>query len=272
MPDAQLHALDAATALTPTARDTYQGQTDARYAHRVGPFGGITAATMLKAVMVHPDRQGEPIALTVNYAQPIADEPFVVEALAVRTNRSTQHWNVTMRQGGTVVTTASAVLAVRRDTWTSTEVQFPAAVPVSALQRVASPEAPVWFANYDVRIAQGLPLDTSRPVAEQDSITTLWVRDEPPRPLDFVSLASICDVFVPRIMVRRPVRVPAGTVSLTTYFHADSAKLADCGTAHLLGSAQASHFGMGYHDQTAQVWSPDRVLLATTHQIVYFKE
>jgi len=29
---------------------------------------------------------------------------------------------------------------------------------------------------------------------------------------------------------------------------------------------------MGYHDQTAQVWSAERVLLATTHQIVYFKE
>jgi len=272
MPGTHLHALDAATALTPLARDSYQGQTDPRYAHRIGPFGGITAATMLQSVMVHPDRQGEPIALTVNFAQPISDEPFVIEAVATRTNRSTQHWTLAMRQSGTVVTTASAVLALRRDTWSSTEAEFPSVSPVSALKRLASPEAPTWFANYDVRVAQGMPLDDSRPLADKDSITTLWVRDEPPRPLDFVSLASMCDVFVPRIMVRRPVRVPAGTVSLTTYFHADSAKLAACGTQHLLGTARASHFGMGYHDQTAQVWSAERVLLATTHQIVYFKE
>ncbi len=272
MTGTHVHPLDAATTLTPTARDSYLGKTDPRYAHRIGPFGGITAATLLKAVLAHPDRQGDPIALTVNYAQPISEEPFVIEAVAVRTNRSTQHWSVVMTQGDTVVTTASAVLALRRDTWTSTEAVFPAVSPPSSLPRLGGPEAPTWFANYDVRIAQGMPLDTSRPLAEKDSITTLWVRDEPERPLDFVSLASICDVFVPRVMVRRPVRVPAGTVSLTTYFHADSAGLSACGTAHLLGTAHASHFGMGYHDQTAQVWSPDRVLLATTHQVVYFKE
>jgi acyl-CoA thioesterase len=272
MTAASVHPLDAATALTPGAPNTYHGQTDPRYAHRIGPFGGITAATLLQAVLVHPQRLGDPIALTVNYAQPIAEEPFVIEAVAVRTNRSTQHWSVVMTQGDMVVTTASAVLALRRETWSSTETLCPDVPPPSALPRLAGAEAPIWLANYDVRIAHGMPLDTSRPLAEQDSITRLWVRDEPERPLDFVSLASICDVFVPRIMVRRPVRVPAGTVSLTTYFHAESAQLAACGAVHLLGSASASHFGMGFHDQSAQVWSPDRVLLATTHQMVYFKE
>ena len=272
MTDTHLHALDEATALTTTAPGVYHGKTDPRYAHRIGPFGGITAATLLNAVMMHLDRQGEPLALTVNYAQPISDEPFVIEAVPMRTNRSTQHWNVVLRQGDTVAATSSVVTAVRRDTWTNTEAVFPQATPVSSLRRVASPEAPTWFANYDVRIAHGFPLDTRQPLDEKDSITKLWVRDEPPRPLDFVSLAAICDVFVPRIMVRRPVRVPAGTVSLTTYFHANAARLAACGTEHLLGTAQASHFGLGYHDQSAQVWSPQRVLLATAHQVVYFKE
>ena len=267
-----LHPLDEASALEVVAPGVYHGKTDPRYAHRIGPFGGITAATLLRSVLSHPDRLGEPIALTVNYAQPISDEPFVIQALPVRTNRSTQHWTVTLTQGETVAATATAVLALRRETWTSTEAVCPNLPHVSTLQRLASPDAPTWFANYDVRIAQGMPLDLSRPESEKNSITTLWVRDEPPRPLDFVSLASICDVFVPRIMVRRPVRVPAGTVTLTTYFHADAARLAACGTQHVVGAAQASHFGLGYHDQTAQLWSPNRVLLATTHQMVYFKE
>ena len=48
---------------------------------------------------------------------------------------------------------ASVVTVVRRDTWTNTEAVFPQAAPVSSLRRVASPEAPTWFANYDVRIA-----------------------------------------------------------------------------------------------------------------------
>ena len=72
--------------------------------------------------------------------------------------------------------------------------------------------------------------------------------------------------------MRRPVRVPAGTVSLTTYFHADTAMLAEQGDRPVLGVARASHFGLGYHDQSAEIWSDAGRLLATSHQVVYFKE
>ena len=33
-----------------------------------GPFGGITAAALIRAIETHPDRIGEPLALTVNFA------------------------------------------------------------------------------------------------------------------------------------------------------------------------------------------------------------
>ena len=81
------------------------------------------------------------------------------------------------------------------------------------------------------------------------------MRDEPPRPLDFASLASLCDSFFPRIFVRRREIVPIGTVSLTTYFHADAATLAAQGERHVLGSARALNFRYGYFDQSAEVWS-----------------
>ena len=38
-----------------------------------------------------------------------------------------------------------------------------------------------------------------------------------------------------------------------------------------LATAHANRFTRGYFDQSAQVWSRDGVLPATTHQIVYFK-
>ena len=49
-----------------------------------------------------------------------------------------------------------------------------------------------------------------------------WLRDDPPRPLDFASLTAMADVFFPRVWLRRATRVPVGTVSMTVYFHADS--------------------------------------------------
>ncbi|NTV86164.1 MAG: thioesterase family protein, partial [Burkholderiaceae bacterium] len=40
----------------------------------------------------------------------------------------------------------------------------------------------------------------------------------------------------------------------------------------LLGQARAQSFFNGFFDQSAELWNEAGVLLATTHQIVYFKE
>ena len=54
-----------------------------------------------------------PIALTVNFAAPIADGNIDVVVRLVRTNRSTQHWLVEASQNGVVVALATAVFAER---------------------------------------------------------------------------------------------------------------------------------------------------------------
>ena len=95
----------------------FEGRPHPAYANMVGPFGGVTAAQALAAVLAHPERLGEPVALTVNFAAALADAPFRVEARPARTNRSTQHWTVTMTQTGAdgvdaVMLTASAVTAL----------------------------------------------------------------------------------------------------------------------------------------------------------------
>ena len=268
-----LHPLDRATRLTPTVDGALAGATDAAYANMVGPFGGLTAAVMLNAALTHPQRLGDPIALTVNFAGPVADGPFRIEAAPARTNRSTQHWTITQSQDGAVTTTASAVFATRRETWSATEATMPQVPAADTLPRFDDPRFPPWTRQYAMRFARGgRPADPGAPAHERDSVCVVWTRDDPPRPLDFLSLASICDTFFPRIAIRRPVRTPAGTVSLTTHFHADAAQLAAYGTRPVLGVARASRFGLGYHDQSAEIWGEDGALLATSHQIVYFKE
>jgi hypothetical protein len=97
------------------------------------------------------------------------------------------------------------------------------------------------------------------------------VRDNPPRPLDFASLTALSDVFFTRIWRRRASRVPVGTVSMTVYYHADTAHLAATGTGYLLAQAQAQAFRKGYFDQTAQLWNEAGELVVATHQVVYYK-
>jgi len=97
------------------------------------------------------------------------------------------------------------------------------------------------------------------------------VRDGPPRPLAFACWAGRCDSFFPRIFTKRRSLTPIGTVSMTTYFHADAALLRDQGERHVLGIAKALSFRQGYYDQTGEIWSEDGQLLASTHQVVYFR-
>jgi len=265
------HPFDAAIALAAQPDGSFLGHTHPAYGNMVGPFGGVTAAQALNAVLLHPQRKGEPVAFTVNYAAPVADGPFTIHARAARTNRSTQHWLIEMLQDTQTVLTATAFTALRRPTWSAAEHTIPPVPPPESLPAKPRVPRPAWVDRYEMRFVQGgLPAnwdDSERPTSR----TLVWVRDDPPRALDFASLTALADVFFPRIWRRRASRVPVGTVSMTVYFHADAAHLAACGSAYLLGQAQAQAFRNSYFDQSAQLWNEAGELIVTTHQVVYYK-
>jgi acyl-CoA thioesterase len=271
-----MHPLDTATSLEVLDDGSFRGRTDPAYANMVGPFGGVTAACLLQAPMLHPRRIGEPIALTVNYAAALADGGFDITARPLRTNRSTQHWAIELSQRGEVAASATAVFALRRETWSAPEAVAPLGLPApEALPRATTIGRPAWTQRYDMRFARGPMPDVFDGQHQPDSVSQLWVRDEPPRPLDFIALAALCDGFFPRVFVRRRQVVPIGTVSMTTYFHADSALLAAQGERYVLGMARALNFRNGYSDQSAEIWSDGGSagqLLASSHQIVYYRE
>ena len=78
--------------------DTAVGPSIPAYWNMIGPFGGITAAAVLNAVMQQPQRLGEPISLTVNLAAAMAAGAYTAHARPARTKRSTQHWIVELSQ------------------------------------------------------------------------------------------------------------------------------------------------------------------------------
>ncbi len=255
----------------------FTGMTSPDYWNMVGPFGGTTAAVVLQAVLRHPDLLGAPIALTVNYAAAIEAGAFDVQATAVRTNRSTQHWTVQITQAGAsgapqVTTTATVVTAARRETWSTNDLPMPPVPGPAQTERMTiGPKGVAWIGQYDMRPVRGsIPVQWDG--RGEHSETMLWLRDADPRPLDFPALASMSDMFFPRVWLRRATPVPAGTVSITTYFHADASHLAEVGSGYLLGRAVGQQFQNGFFDQSAQLWSQAGALLATSNQIVYFKE
>ncbi|MEO5669192.1 MAG: thioesterase family protein [Ramlibacter sp.] len=266
------HAFDTAIALAPQGEGAWQGHTSPPYANMIGPFGGVTAAQALNAVLQHPQLQGEPVAFTVNFGAALAEGRFDVLSRPARTNRSTQHWVLEIRQGGQTVITATAVTALRRDTWGATEVAMPKVPPPADVAPPGRRGRVEWIERYDMRFIEGGFPPVWDGADSSHSRTQLWVRDQPARPLDFASLTAMSDVFFPRIWRRRAKFTPLGTVTMTVYFHAGRAELDATGTGYLLGQAQGQGFRNGYFDQTAQMWNEAGELLVTTHQVVYFKE
>ena len=271
------HSFDQAMLLTPgRLANSFVGVTSPAYWNMVGPFGGYTAALALQAVMQHPALLGEPVAMTVNYAGATTEGNFTITATPARTNRSTQHWVIECSQTNAagqqeVATTATVMTAVRRNVWKANDAPMPSAPRPHDVHRTQRDGSPAWIDRYDMRFIEGaIPEQFNG--AEASSMCRLWVSDEPPRPLSFTSLAALSDVFYPRIWLRRAKRVAAGTVTMTTYFHASAAQLAQVGSGYLLAQAQSQDFRHGFFDQSAQLWSEAGALLATSTQLVYYKE
>jgi acyl-CoA thioesterase len=255
----------------------FTGATSPDYWNMVGPFGGATAAIALQSVMQHPDVLGTPVALTVNFAAALEAGAFDVQATAVRTNRSTQHWTVQITQPGAsgapnMTTTATVVTAARRETWGQSDLPMPEAPRPETVERLSvGPAGVAWLDQYEMRLFSG-SIPSKWDASLHHSESRLWLREAQARPLDFASLAAMSDVFYPRVWLRRAKHVPAGTVSITTYFHAGPAQLAEVGAGYLLGRAVGQQFFNGFFDQKAHLWSEQGVLLATSNQIVYYKE
>jgi acyl-CoA thioesterase len=272
MTDAPAHPLDQALHLAPLGEHRFRGETTAPWANMVGPFGGVTAAVLLRAAMDHPERLGDPLALTVNYAGPVAAGAFEIEARPARTNRGTQHWSLAQHQGGQLATTGTAVFAVRRDTWSASELTMPDVAPAAQVAIAAPRQGLEWPNRYEMRFVEGGWPDLEAGDELPDSRTAMWIRDLPERPLDAPALAAISDAFYPRVFRRRRRFTPIGTVSITTLIHAGAATLAAQGTRPVLACARGVSFAQGFFEQRAEVWGDGGALLASSIQVVYYRD
>jgi acyl-CoA thioesterase len=270
-----MHPLDEATTLAGAAADPVRrGRTHDAYWTFIGPFGGASAATALRAVLEHPRREGDPIAATVNFCAPIERGEFAVHVKLARANRSSQHWQVEFRQGESddVVLTASIVTATRRESWRHQTVLPPALPEPETMAAFEHRNALTWIAQYGFRFAEGVFQPSERMLDPPRSPrSVLWMQDDQPRALDFVSLLAMSDAFFGRLFQVIGRIPPFGTVSMTTYFHAAADELAAHGSAPLAAVADARVFHRSFGDQTAELYGTNGQLLATSVQIAYFR-
>ncbi|MDK9704310.1 MAG: thioesterase family protein [Sulfuritalea sp.] len=264
---APAHPFDAAIALRAETPNRWHGRTSDDYWNMVSPYGGVTAGAMMQAMLDHPERSGTPLAFTLSFLAPIQAGDYVIETELVRANRNSQHWAIRLLQAGRVLAQAIAICAQRRETWSLVEAAPPEVPPADQCEPAPNRGTSEFLRRYEFRIVRGKPF-----AENSDSVSHVWVADNPPRPLDFASLTALCDSFLPRIFLRRAEFVPIGTVSINIYFHAGEEVLIRQGAAPLLAVAQAQAFSDGHFDHHGHVWSTNGELLATTQQLVWYKE
>jgi len=267
------HPFDTACALTRLSEGSFAGQAPQAYWNMAGPFGGTTAAVLLRAALLDQATGIEPVALTVNYCAALGPGAFTIDSRVMRSGKSVRHLCLEMRQQQDIVATASVVLAQRRETWSHQAVAMPAVPPPDAVAPMLSDRRLSWLQRYEFRFVHGPWVPQAQPHATPRSAhSTLWVADKPARALDYLSLAALCDVFFVRAFHVRGTLVPAGTVTMTVHFHASAGEIAAQGASPVLGTVDAHTFTRNFGDQIAQIWSRDGRLLATTTQMTWFKE
>lgn len=264
---APLADFDAALPLSALGPRAWASQVDKRYWNAIGPWGGWTAALLLKAVLAEADHAGTPVAMTANLMGGLDESPLTVTTRPARQGRSMEFWTSELSQNGSAAAMAMVTLGHRRDTLSAHEADFPI---VPAPETVPTPERRGGLAfgsMFDFRPAGGAEIMKENGTSE----TLTWVRDGQGRPLDYPLLAALADVFAPRVFYREPVRRPVSTVTMSVYFHATPAELAVVDGDFVLAQARARRFEAGFFDQTGALWSRDGVLLATTEQLCWFK-
>ncbi len=265
---AAAYDFDDALSLTADGPRQWASKIDKRYWNAIGPWGGWTAALLLKAVLAEADHAGTPVAMTVNLMGGLSEEPLSLTTRPARQGRSMEFWSSELMQGEGSAAMAMVTLGQRRDTLSAHEADVPLAPAPETLPRPERRAGLSFGAMFESRFVSGqVPFQS-----EGGSTATLsWARDAQERPLDYVLLAALADVFAPRIFYRSPERRPVSTVSQTIYFHATPSELATVGGDFILAEARARRFESGFFDQTGSLWSRDGVLLATTEQLCWFK-
>jgi len=264
-----MHPFDQSLKFERISENSVAGSAPKPYWNMVGPFGGMTAAILLAAVEKHPNRIGEPLVLTVNFCAPVQDRDYVLTTRTMRSNRSTQHWHVEMTQSdgdeSTCVAQATIVMGVRRDGWSLQAMKAPDVIPADQCEARPGREGIAWFDRFDMRYVHN-PMKDASP--ETPAMT--WVRDNPVRTLDYLSLSNRCDALFPAIFAHRQKIDPIATVSFNVYFHTSADELKRIGEAHTLGVSRTNVHHNGFADSEAWMWANDR-LIATTQQLMWYR-
>ncbi len=231
-------------------------------------FGGWVAAIAAQAVDMHPERRGPLVSQQIIFMTGVGPGEVKILVKLLRAGASTQFWRVELSQNGALTNAADIVTSTRRPTDIDYQIAIPEAKsPEDSISLPSvNPMAPAWVTHYDQRIAKG------RPFAVNDSPEAMvWIKEADGRPVDRLSLFSICDTPMPRTFFVTEQFRPGSTVSMATYIYASDEDLAAAGNDFMLLRVTGATVRNSATDGRVELWSQSGILLATSSQIGFFR-
>src|SRR5688572_29595255 len=163
------HPFDSAIALEASGPGRYRGRAPDAYWNMAGPFGGTTAAALLRAALLDQADGVEPVALTVNYCAALVQGEFQIGVRELRSGKSVRHVSLELTQGDAVAASASVVLALRRATWSHQVAAMPDVPPPDALTPMDTSGRLPWLQRYEFRFVRGSLQPQAQPFAQAQS-------------------------------------------------------------------------------------------------------
>lgn len=269
-----VHPFDEGTKLDLSEDDVWHGRPSDPYKNMVGPFGGFVSAVFMRAVIEDLRVTGMPVALTVNFCGGLGDAPFAIKTTLQRGGKYTQHWSLELSQEeGGVRATASIVMGARGSSFSHQIAKAPTTADWQSIEPLPAVPLFNWINSYEFRFATGNPSFTGQEFDPlKDGRTEVWVRDNPSRPLDYLSLTALADTFFLRLLHVRGTFPPMGTVTLTTYFHATPDELEAQGDQPLLAVADCNRLHNQFNDQPICLYGSKGNVLVSGTQVAWYKQ
>jgi acyl-coenzyme A thioesterase PaaI-like protein len=260
---------DRETALIPCGNGQYTIEASDVYRNPTGvAFGGWVAAIMARAIENHPDRTSPIVSLQATYIAGIGPGEVRVESKLLKSGASTQFWRVELYQAENLAIVGDIVTSNRRPVDLNYQIAMPEISPPEDYPRLepVPGQAPEWIRTYDQYIAKGVPFQVN-----DTPETIVWIKEEDGRPIDRISIISICDVPMPRTFFLSDEFHPGSTVAMSTYIYASAEDIAAAGSDYMIMRVTGAVVRNSKSDSRVELWSGNGTLLATSNQIGFFR-
>lgn len=244
-----------------------------------GLWGGYPIGLTVRALEAEAEAAGaplgEPVCLTLTYVDRLPVGELFVRTRRLRQGGSVGVWTVDIgpkdagSAGSDMVSVhAVATLARRPPTPPFAFAAMPAAAAPESLPSPESPGGSRHFGAqaFERRTSERFPIPPGG-----DSRSLAWVR---PRlgPWDKALIGMVTDNSAPRAFYALGHGAMTTTLSLTVYLHGTAQEIAEAGQDYILIECEGRVGGGGTSDERSSYWRRDGKLLATSEQLVWYRE